>query len=94
MAKNTDPPKTEDVGKVESVGDPTTRSIQQIREGIRGWIVFALLGAILVVFLAPFCCSALADKMSSVSEKLITGLIGLLGTAIAFYFRDDSRISK
>ncbi|MBX2993069.1 MAG: hypothetical protein KF749_18100 [Bacteroidetes bacterium] len=81
---------TERVGLVESVSDPEIKtSVQRLRERVRGQTVIALLVTMLVIYIAPIAFPESADKMIPVSEKLLTALIGLLGTAIAFYFRNE-----
>ncbi len=81
---------TERVGLVESVSDPEIRkSVQRLRERVRGQTVIALLITMLAIYIMPIAFPESADKMIPISEKLLTALIGLLGTAIAFYFRND-----
>jgi hypothetical protein len=93
MAKSGKPLESvsaEQVGAIESVSDPEIKkSVQRMRERVRGQTVIALLVTMLVIYIAPIAFPESADKMIPISEKLLTGLIGLLGTAIAFYFRND-----
>ena len=84
------PVSSEQVGSIEPVSDPEIKkSVHRIRERVRGQTVIALLVTMLVIYIAPILFPESADKMIPISEKLLTGLIGLLGTAIAFYFRNE-----
>lgn len=88
-------PELETVLKVESPSDPDVKKAVALkREDTRARIVFWLLFTMLFIFAAPLvasliCPQAANDKIISISEKLLTGLIGLLGTAIAFFFRNE-----
>lgn len=67
------------------------------------WAFIALIGAILLLGLAPIVTSGimgrnLPDALIAVSDKTVTGLVGVLGTIAAMIFRsnrnDDARIEN
>jgi hypothetical protein len=43
---------------------------------------------IFALYLTPILSGSADEKLWSLTEKIITGMIGLLGSAIAFYFRE------
>lgn len=58
------------------------------------WAFLALIAAILVLGLAPLVCSGIMgrtipDALIAVSDKTVTGLVGVLGTIAAMIFRTN-----
>jgi hypothetical protein len=75
----------EQIGPVE---EPGTRSvIARIRENTRAIVVYLLIFSVLLVYIIPWFCSSVPDNYWNLTDKLLTALIALLGTAIGFYFR-------
>lgn len=66
------------------------------------WAFLALIASILILGLAPLFMSGFAgrtlpDSLIAVSDKTVTGLVGVLGTVAAMVFRtnrtDDARVA-
>lgn len=72
---------------VETVSLPNTKDLK-LREKTRSWIVFTLIGCIIgFVVILLISDKSITDKNWNLVDKVLTSFIGLLGTAIAFYFR-------
>jgi hypothetical protein len=77
------------LGRVEDTRSPATveNAIARSQEKTRSSLVFCLLGLIvLVLILSVYYFKPSADEGWNFAKTIITSLLGLLGTAIGFYF--------
>jgi drug/metabolite transporter (DMT)-like permease len=81
--------------KVQPAAEPVVREIQGLRERTRGRLVFALvgiLGALVVAF--PVCAAFVPDtrwdRVEAQLTGIITGVVGLVGIAVGWYFGSGS----
>ena len=78
------------VGNPYSVEEIYTQLASK-RESIRMWVIRGILGCIMLIFIVIVFAAWFPPKqtelLSDITKILLSSFIGLLGTAIGFYFR-------
>jgi hypothetical protein len=76
------------LGRVEDTHSPITENaIARSQEKTRASLVFCLLGLISLIFVGSVCYfKPSSEEGWNFTKVIITSLLGLLGTAIGFYF--------
>jgi drug/metabolite transporter (DMT)-like permease len=81
--------------KVQPTAGPVVREIHGMRERTRGRLVFSLVGILGVLVVAFPVCAAFVpdarwDRVEAQMTGIITGVIGLVGIAVGWYFGSGS----
>ena len=81
---------------IQAAGTPHTREIDLKRESARGRLVGGLVGILGAAVIAFPICAAFVDderwpRVDAQLHGIITGLIGLVGVAVGWYFGSERR---
>ena len=85
----------EAIGVIEGTSAPSVMPLEIARERTRAAVVFTLLGMLAAVIFLPFVLLVVNDQMTDAHWDIIkvslSGLLGLIGSAIGFYFRSTQK---
>lgn len=82
--------QVESLGEIENPSEPALKKIAEQRKIILHYLFIVYTFALLTPVLLEAFGRQPSDKLWQFLTSALTGLTGLLGAAIAFYFRSDS----